>query len=257
MLAEERQQYILKQIEEKNVIKVQDLVRFLDASESTIRRDLQELEARHLLRRLHGGASLIQPRNQELDMEEKTSKNIQEKKQIARFAYHLIKENECIYLDAGTTTFEMIPYLEGINVTVVTNSPFHATALAKHNVDCYLIGGLLKRTTQAVVGSIAQQTLNYFRFDKVFIGTNGIDAAMGFTTPDPEEASIKRRAMSLAAQPFVLADSSKFSEVAFCKMFELNQAVIITDDILDATSRAIQEKTKVICVADEPKTGWA
>ncbi|MFT9428007.1 MAG: DeoR/GlpR family DNA-binding transcription regulator, partial [Sporolactobacillus sp.] len=228
-----------------------DLVRFLDASESTIRRDLQELEARHLLRRLHGGASLIQPRNQEPDMKEKIAKNSQEKKEIACYAFQLIKENECLFLDAGTTTFELIPYLEGSNVTVVTNSPFHATALAAHNVDCYVIGGLLKPTTQAVVGSVALQTLSNFRFDKVFMGVNGIDPQMGFTTPDPEEAGVKRKAVELAAQTFVLADSSKFAEVSFCKMFELSQAIIITDTLPDSSSRAVRELTKVICTADE------
>ncbi|WP_332238545.1 DeoR/GlpR family DNA-binding transcription regulator [Sporolactobacillus sp. KGMB 08714] len=252
MLAEERQQIILKKLENARVVKLQDLVRFLNSSESTVRRDLQELESRHLLRRIHGGASLLQPRSEEPDMETKTSKYIQQKKIIAQLAGHLVKDNECIYLDAGTTTLEMIPYINAKNVTVVTNSPAHGEALVGRRIVSYLIGGMVKGTTKALVGSIAAQTLNLFRFDKAFIGVNGIDAEMGYTTPDPEEAALKRRARELAAQSFVVADGSKFSEISFCKMFDIEQASIITDRLPETIGSLILEKTRVICADDEP-----
>ncbi|MFT8317001.1 MAG: DeoR/GlpR family DNA-binding transcription regulator [Sporolactobacillus sp.] len=261
MLAEERQQRIMQKLEEQKVVKVQDLVRYLDASESTIRRDLQDMESRHLLRRLHGGASLLQLRSEELDMEAKTAKNIQEKKKIAYFAYQQIKPHECIYLDAGTTTLEMIRYFRDTNVTVVTNSPVHAEKLTTQGVDCYLIGGFMKRTTQAVVGSMALSNISQFRFDRAFIGTNGIDAAFGYTTPDPEEASIKRSACELAAQAYIVADSSKFSEIAFCKMFDLAQAAIITNESLECIAPIICEKTKIYSVDsvtyDQPLDGYS
>lgn len=247
MLAEERQQIILQKLAESPVVKLQDLVQDLKASESTVRRDLQELEACHLLRRVHGGASLLQPRSEELDMETKTSKNVQQKKAVARLAADQIRDNECIYLDAGTTTLEMIPYIRAANVTVVTNGPAHGEELARKNVVCYLIGGIMKRTTKAVIGSMALQNLNLFRFDKAFIGTNGIDKQMGFTTPDPEEAALKKRAQSLSAQTFVVADSSKFSEVSFCKMFDLGQAAIITDKMPDIIESEIMGRTKIYC----------
>ncbi|WP_100487863.1 DeoR/GlpR family DNA-binding transcription regulator [Sporolactobacillus pectinivorans] len=247
MLAEERQQIILRRLAEVHVLKLQDLVKDLNASESTVRRDLKELEACHLLRRVHGGASLLQPRSEELDMETKTSKNVQQKKAIARMAADQIRDNECIYLDAGTTTLEMIPYIRAANVTVVTNGPAHGEELARKNVLCYLIGGMMKRATKAVIGSMAANNLNLFRFDKAFIGANGIDVAMGFTTPDPEEAALKRQAQLLSAQTFVIADSSKFSEVSFCKMFNVDQAVIITDMLPDAGGSELVGRTKIYC----------
>lgn len=251
MLAEERQQIILRKLEDTQVVKLQDLVQQLDASESTVRRDFQELESRHLLRRIHGGASLLQLRSEEPDMETKTSKNVRQKKMIAKLAAGLVKDNECIYLDAGTTTLEMVPYINAKDVTVVTNSPAHGEALAKKQITSYLIGGMMKRTTKAIIGNIAFQTLNLFRFDKAFIGVNGIDAAMGYTTPDPEEAMLKKRAQELAVQSFVLADSSKFSEVSFCKMFDIDKAAVITDELPETVGSSILEKTKVICADAE------
>ncbi|WP_353947753.1 DeoR/GlpR family DNA-binding transcription regulator [Sporolactobacillus sp. Y61] len=247
MLAEERQQIIMKQLTDRHVVKLQDLVSLMHASESTVRRDLQELEGRHLLRRVHGGALLVRPRNDEPDMATKTARNIQKKKAIAKFAASLVKDKECIYLDAGTTTLEVIPFLKDKHVTVVTNGPKHGEMLAEQNTVCYLIGGKVKRSTKAVIGSIAVQTLNLFRFDKAFVGVNGIDTEMGFTTPDPEEAMLKKHASELAEQTYVLADSSKFSEISSCKIIDLNQADVITDSLPDTAGSSISEITRVYC----------
>ncbi|RYL95253.1 DeoR/GlpR transcriptional regulator [Sporolactobacillus sp. THM7-4] len=251
MLAEERQQFILQLLDEERVVKLQDLVRSLNASESTVRRDLQELECRHLLRRVHGGASLLRQRSEEPDMDVKTLKNVREKKAIAKAAVTQVKDNECIYIDAGTTTLEMIRYIRAKNVTVVTNGLSHIEALVRNHITAYLIGGMMKPTTRAIVGGIARQTINLFRFDKAFIGTNGMDLEMGFTTPDPEEAMIKRRAQELASQTFVTADSSKFSEVSFCKMFDIGKAVIVTDKIPESVRQAFLERTKIICANED------
>ncbi|RYM05657.1 DeoR/GlpR transcriptional regulator [Sporolactobacillus sp. THM7-7] len=247
MLAEERQQMIMEQLKEARVVKLQDLVKRLDASESTVRRDLQELESKRLLRRVHGGASLLQLRSEEPDMSVKTFKNVHQKKAIAKLAAEQVKDHECIYLDGGTTTLEMIPYVCAKNVTVVTNGLSHIEALVRNHMTAYLIGGMMKPTTKVIIGSVALQTINLFRFDKAFIGTNGIDADMGFTTPDPEEAMIKRRAQELASESFVVADSSKFSEVSFCQMFAIDRAVIITDELPERVGSSILERTHVIC----------
>ncbi|GER67917.1 DeoR family transcriptional regulator [Weizmannia acidilactici] len=250
MLAEERHQIILRYLQKKHIVKVQDLVNLLNASESTVRRDLQDLEAMNLLRRVHGGASLLQRRSEEPDMDTKTLKNVQQKRIIAQLAAKMVKDNDCIYLDAGTTTLEMISYIEARNVIVVTNGLPHVEALVEKGILSYLLGGMMKRTTRAVIGSVAMQTLNGFRFDKAFLGANGVDPEMGFTTPDPEEALIKRRAKELSEQSFVLADSSKFQEVAFCKMFDISEAAIITEELPDAVKSTILNKTKVITRED-------
>ncbi|WP_211745759.1 DeoR/GlpR family DNA-binding transcription regulator [Paenibacillus sp. Marseille-Q4541] len=246
MLTEERYRLILERLQLHGVVKLQELVELLGASESTVRRDLIDLEANQLLKRVHGGASLITQKSAELGMEEKTFKNVQEKNIVAKLAAQQIQNGDCIYLDAGTTTLAMIPYIEAEDITVVTNGLSHVEALVSKNIRSYLLGGLIKTHTKAVVGSIALQNMDQFRFDKSFIGTNGVDVKMGYTTPDPEEALLKRSAHLMSGNTYVLADSSKFGEVAFAKLFNLNEATLITDSVPEPYKVSIGQKYKVI-----------
>ena len=102
----------------------------------------------------------------------KTFKNIQQKTVIARLAAQEIQNGECIYLDAGTTTLAMIPFIEARDVTVVTNGLSHVEALVSKRIRSYLLGGMMKIHTKAVIGSIALQNMDNFRFDKCFLGSN-------------------------------------------------------------------------------------
>ncbi|MCM3782767.1 DeoR/GlpR family DNA-binding transcription regulator [Neobacillus mesonae] len=246
MLTEERYRMIIERLQERGTVKLQELVELLNVSESTIRRDLVDLEAKHLLKRVHGGASLNSHKSIELGMEEKTFKNVQEKSALAKMAAKQLRDGECIYLDAGTTTLAMIPYIEANDITVVTNGLSHVETLVSKKIRSYLLGGMMKPHTKAVIGSMALQNIDNFRFDKSFIGTNGLDIQMGFTTPDPEEALIKRRAHQLSGQTYVLADSSKFGEVAFAKLFDLEEATLITDKVPGEYKKWLGQKFKVI-----------
>lgn len=246
MLTEERYRLILERLQLQGVVKLQELVELLNASESTVRRDLVDLEAKNLLKRVHGGASLIMQKSMELGMDEKTLKNIHEKNITAKLAAEQIQDGDCIYLDAGTTSLAMIPYIEAKEITVVTNGLSHVEALVSKNIRSYLLGGLMKTHTKAVVGSIALQNMGQFRFDKSFIGTNGIDVKMGYTTPDPEEALLKKSAHIASGETYVLADSSKFGKITFAKMFDLDEAILITDTVPEPYKVSIGQKYKVI-----------
>lgn len=246
MLTEERYALILQRLQERGVVKLQELIELLDASESTVRGDLADLEARRLVKRIHGGAALPSGRSTEPGMSEKTFKNVQEKEKIARLAAAELKGGECVYVDAGTTTLAMIAHIEAPDITVVTNGLSHVEALVSKQIRSYLLGGMMKSHTKAVIGSIALQNLDNFRFDKCFLGTNGIDPEMGYTTPDPEEALIKRRAHQLSGCTYVLADSTKFGEVSFAKLFGIGEATIVTDRIPEDMQAALRHKTKII-----------
>src|SRR5690625_374927 len=111
MLTEERHAFILNQLKENKIVKSQTLMNKLQCSESTIRRDLSELENKGLLKRIHGGARSTYQLEEELSVSEKSSKNIQEKQNIAKLAASLVRENDVIYIDAGTTTLAMIDFL--------------------------------------------------------------------------------------------------------------------------------------------------
>lgn len=233
MLTEERHNLILQFLSKKGIAKINELVEITNTSESTIRRDLTLLEKINLLKRIHGGATLPHRRLTELSYEEKEIQNVSEKKAIAKFAASLIEDGDSIYLDAGTSTFEMIQYIDKKNIIIVTNGLNHINFLVEQNINAYILGGKVKTSTKAVIGSDALKNLEKFRFDKCFLGINGIHTEFGYTTPDSEEALLKESAIKHAKQTFVLADESKFGEVSFVKIANLNEAVIITNSKIE------------------------
>lgn len=230
MLISERHKLILDVLKEKEHVKIQELVDLTSTSESTLRRDLDQLEKQNYLKRVHGGASLLQRKRSEPSVSEKTTKNLAEKESIAQYAAQLVLDGECIYLDAGTTTFQMIQYLKQKDLVVVTNGTDHLNALLEKEITTYLIGGFVKKVTKATIGRAAYESIKNYRFDKCFIGTNAIHYKLGLTTPDPDEAQIKERAISLARESYILADHTKFGEVSFSKFAELDQVKVITTE---------------------------
>ncbi|MCM3112999.1 DeoR/GlpR family DNA-binding transcription regulator [Lederbergia lenta] len=250
MLTPERHLVILQKLKEKGTVKIQDLVESTLSSESTIRRDLTQLEEENQLKRIHGGASVMQGKRIEPSMVEKSSKNLQGKQNIARYAASLVQPGDCIYLDAGSTTAEMIHYLDDIDLVVVTNGLTHIGALLEKGISTYLIGGYAKQRTKATIGRGALLNLDQYRFDKCFLGVNGVHPDVGFTTPDQEEAMVKEKAVSLSNKCFVLADDSKFGEIAFSKIVDLHKAVIITNKLTEEVMLQYKDKTKIKVVKE-------
>lgn len=245
MLTPERHRLILQLLKEKNTIKINELVEITNASESTIRRDLSQLEEEKFLKRVHGGASRLQGKLQEPSMSEKSSKNSQEKRKIAQYAASLVEEGDCIYLDAGSTVMEMIEYLPRKDIVVVTNGLMHLPLLLEKEITTFLIGGFAKAKTNALVGRGALLSLDQYRFDKCFMGVNGIHVQFGYTTPDQEEAMIKQKAISLSREVFVLADNTKFSEIAFSKIADIHEATIITNELDQENAQQYLSKTSI------------
>lgn len=245
MLTEERHQIIKQLLEQEAIVKLQDIVEATKASESTIRRDLSQLEVMGELVRVHGGAK----RNFSVDLEpsvkEKLGRYQAEKVLIGKYAAQLIQDNEFVYIDAGTTTLAMLPHIKAKNITVVTNGLEIAQQLLELNVQTILIGGSLKSTTLAVIGSVALNQLKQYQFSKVFMGMNGIDPQYGYTTPDIEEASIKRAAISQANQAYILTDSSKFNKVSFCRVAALEDAAVITNSVDKTLKDKYQQYTNI------------
>jgi DeoR family transcriptional regulator, fructose operon transcriptional repressor len=241
VLTEERQRIVLSLLRQSGTVKLQELVEHLQASESTIRRDLIQLEELRLLKRVHGGAALPQRKGLEPTVLEKQNKQVAEKQRIAKAASSFIENDDCIYLDAGTTTMEMIPYLKDRNVTVLTNGLMHIAKLMEYGIKTLLIGGQIKVSTNAIVGSTAVEFLKNYRFDKCFLGMNGVHSGLGFTTPDPDEAILKKTALQLSEESYVLADSSKLNEATFTRVADLAAATIITDDLDGCTLDQLRE----------------
>ena len=127
----------------------------------------------------------------------------------------------------------MVDFLNGSKATFVTTGIECARRLAEKGLRVYVPGGLLKPSTQALVGASALDSMSRYNFTKAFVGTNGISVRQGFTTPDTEEASVKSLAIERSYQSFILADSSKFGKVAAVTIASLDKACILTDMLPD------------------------
>ena len=244
MLKSERKQVILEELRKHKIVSLEKLVGLLDTSESTVRRDLDELESENKLRRVHGGAELPHSLQEEETIQEKSVKNLQEKKLIAQKATSLIKEKDVIFVDAGSTTAFLIKELERKDIIVVTNSIHHAVQLVDKQIPTVIIGGGVKMTTDASIGGVALNQINQLHFDRAFIGMNGVDDGY-YTTPDMEEGAVKRAILENAKQTYVLADSSKIGQSCFAKVAPIKRAIVITSKGHELLP-AIKEKTEVI-----------
>lgn len=228
-----------------NFVSLESLVDALGTSESTIRRDLDELESERKLHRIHGGAELYHSLSEELTIQQKSIKNIHAKKAIAQKALEFIHQNDVLFIDAGTTNEVLIDLLTVQNLTVVTNSIHHAAKLVEKNIRTLIIGGFVKNTTDASIGSQAIQQIESLNFDKAFVGMNGIDEYY-LTTPDTEEAAIKREVIKNAHKTFVMIDDSKIGQISFAKVSKIEDVEVITNHSNGILINHIKKKTKVI-----------
>lgn len=236
MLTEERFAKILSLVEGMGSVTVQQLMAELGASESTIRRDLNKLDAEGQLAKVHGGAILrnspYSTRDDEVNS--RKEKNRDAKIKIAKYAAGLIEAEDFVYLDAGTTTELMIDYIENRQATFVTNAITHAKKLAEKGFLVYLLGGEFKAVTEAIVGEEAVITLGKYNFTKGFWGTNGISTKNGFSTPEVKEAMVKCKSMECCTECYILADVSKFDQISSVTFAPFESATVITTQLSQA-----------------------
>ncbi len=235
MLTEERYIQILDYLKRKKTVTVSELVKLLDTSESTIRRDLNSLSSMGKLCKVHGGATAIENQfiSEEHNVETKEKLHTDEKKAIAEYAASTIRKDDFVFIDAGTTTEKMIDYISEKDVTFVTNGFIHARKLAEKGYKVFILGGHIKAATQAVVGTESVTSLRKFNFTKAFLGANGISITGAFSTPDFDEAQVKTAAGENSFVTYILADHSKFNQVYPVTFAEFENACIITDSVPD------------------------
>ena len=209
MLTEQRHRLLLELVNEKKSITVTEAKEVLNASESTIRRDIIALHNAGKLTKVFGGAVALEEDviTEEPSVEQRVEQNKEEKYMIAEYAASLIKPGDFVYIDAGTTTGYMLNFLNKV----------------------ILIEGELKGSTEALVGGYAAASLKKFHFSKGFFGTNGLTKKAGFTTPDTSEALVKNKAMEQCKECYVLADQSKFDKISPVTFQQFGRATIITE----------------------------
>ncbi len=233
MLSEERQGKIVSLINENKSMTVQMLMKILNASESTIRRDLSELNDKGLIEKVYGGAMAkdVTFSGKDEAVNIRMEQNREEKILIAKYAASLVCDDDFVYLDAGTTTEFMIPFITAKKAVFVTNGFSHARKLSEAGFVTYILGGEVKFPTEAVVGEEAVLMLFKYHFTKGFWGTNGISLSSGFSTPDVKEALIKQMSMSRTREKYILGDSSKFSKISCVTFGDFSDATILTNGL--------------------------
>ena len=210
MLIEERRRAILDTLNRDGRVLVADLARQFEASQVTIRKDL---ELRHgLVHRTHGGALPAQEGAlEDSALREKEKLHRKEKLHIAAAAARLVKEGQVIILDSGTTTTTIARALRALrNLTIVTNAVNIAAELSASALEVILTGGTLRRNSFSLVGPIAEETLRRLNADVLFLGVDGFDVHYGLSTPNLLEAKVNRVMVEVAKRTVVVADSSKF-----------------------------------------------
>jgi len=241
MLATERQQLILDLLAERGSVIVTDLVARFDVSEMTIRRDLDLLERKGLLRRVHGGAVLDRGRSYEPPFLARSAEFQEQKARIGKAAADLVKNGDSITLDVGTTTLEVARGLMGKNnLTIITPCFQIAAVLAETpGIRLILTGGILRPGELSLVGHLAERVFQEFFTDRLFLGAAGVDFDAGLTEYNLEDTLVKKAMLRSAKEIILVVDSSKFNKVAFTAIAPLSTVDrIVTDSGLDPAVRA-------------------
>lgn len=209
MLTAERRQHILEVLRVTGKVLAPDISTALGVSEDTIRRDLRDLAAAGLLRRVHGGALPLSPGMAEYHTREAQDHGAKES--IARVAAGLVQNGQVVILDGGTTTLEVARQLApDLRATVLTNSPPVALALVEHPwLEVVLLGGRLRRELRVTTGAGVVDDLRRVRADLCILGVCGVHHELGVTVADYEEAQVKRAMVECAADTVGLAAAGK------------------------------------------------
>jgi DeoR/GlpR family transcriptional regulator of sugar metabolism len=235
MLVEERFRYILNLIESIGSVNNAELVAQFGVSEMTIRRDLRELENAGHLRRVRGGAVSARGRAYEPPFVLRVDEEADAKIRIGRQAAALIGDGATVALDVGTTTLQIARHIAGrSNLTVLTPSLRIASLLSEQpHIRTIISGGIIRAGELSLVGELAEQACASYFVDKLFLGVGGISVEAGLTEYNIEDVRVKRAMLRSAKEVIVVADASKFNQVAFGAIAPLSAVNrLVTDQSL-------------------------
>lgn len=235
MLSYERQSRMVEFVQQHTSVSVNELSQFFRVSPMTIRRDLETLETKGLVRRIHGGVtSPISP--MVMREKEREAVNISQKSCIGEASLRFVEEGQTIFIDAGTTTAELAKRLfHWRGLTVVTNSVKVLSILADApGISLIGIGGEVYGGAWSFVGSLAEAAIRRFHSNLAFLGITSISLDRGLTEINYFEADVKSLIIKQSQRVVLLADSGKFEKVSPIYVAPLSDIdVIISDDLLE------------------------
>lgn len=253
MIVEERRQKVLDLVNQRGYVALGELAKILNASESTIRRDLDYWDEHGLVKRTHGGAIFREAAQGMPALEERKSQAIEEKRQIAQAAAQRIRDGDSILLDGGTTTLELAALLVGRPLQVITNSlPIAQLYASSRETDLVMLGGYVYPRTGVALGPLTIRMLEEIHVNQLVMGVGGITAE-GLFNSNLLLVETERAMMRSADEVVVLADHTKIGQKALaflCKLTEVD--TLIVDRAATPERRSIVEKSEVrLIVAGE------
>ncbi|AHN20739.1 DeoR/GlpR transcriptional regulator [Lysinibacillus sphaericus] len=230
MYTVERQQHILQFIRNNKVVKLVTLTKEFNVSMETIRRDIQQLVQEKKIEKFYGGVKYIEP--VEGLMDNRLTQQLTEKIAIAKACASLVNNGDCIFIDSGSTTYQMTPFLLGKEkLTVVTNSLPVAFDLIGSNIEVMIIGGRVRHSEKSVTSNDFLFHFDHLNINKAFICASGVTLEKGISDFSLEEAMTRKQLINISQTVYVATDSTKFNKdvaIQVCPLEEVD--MILTDN---------------------------
>jgi len=230
---------MLTYINDKHTVKTQELAKVFKTSLVTIRNDINQLAARGLVIKTHGGAMCRQHSpNIEIPSVIRFQENIESKQAIASLAADLIEDGDIIMLDAGSTTYEIVSRIKARSVTIITNDLKIGAAIAERgDISLIMTGGTLLPSVYTLVGTKAIEFINCVKVRKLFLGCDAIDFTWGISNRTMEEIHIKAAMIQAAHEVIAVADCSKFNRQVFARLCGLEKINTLITDRIDSEAQ--------------------
>ena len=253
----QRQQMILDYIRKQEGANIKELASYLEVSEATVRRDLDNLAEAGEIERTHGGAVQPQEKIIEYTYDTKMELRREEKTRIAKEVAKMVKNGDNVYLGSGTTVYFVAREIASLeNLTIITSNLYIAQFLPIHPTSSLIVtGGERRFDYNLMTGRLAEDFLRNIKVDISILGCDAVDVDFGLSDSNFDEAVIKRLAAQAARMTVLASDHSKFGKTALSKVFDLDAAdYIVTDNGLDSgMEKSINQITNLISRREQEK----
>ena len=258
MLVEERRQKVLDLVGRSGFVSLADLAQVLEASESTIRRDLEHLHQQGVLKRTHGGAIYLGDGFSLPALEERSGSQVEEKRAIARAAANLIADGDAVLLDGGTTTLELARLLVGRPIQIVTNSlPIANLFASSRETDLVMLGGYVYPKTGVALGPLTVRMMEGIHVHKAVLSVGGI-TGKGLFNSNLLLVETEQQMMRCADEVVVVADHTKIGRQALAFLCELSAIdTIVVDPGLTPAQQEIIDQAGVRLIKAGERPGKA
>ena len=234
-MKKDRSSKILEILSQEKKVDVVKLAELCKVSQVTMRKDLDEMEEKGLVKRIHGYAEI----NDTDDMNGRLAYHYEEKMKIAKLAATLVNDGDTIMIENGSCCALVASILSQTkqNLTIITNSAYIADYIRKSNVNIILLGGIYQKDSQSLVGPMIHETCQNFHVKHFFIGTDGYSYRTGFTNKDQLRAQAVKDMADSAERVIIVTESEKFEHVGTVPMnIKDKDCLVITDNHLTKAS---------------------